>query len=75
MNNSIDMIKSFVSNGATPQQVIQQMMNNTNPMIANLIQMAQSGDKQGVENFARNMYRDKGRDFDKEFSDFMNNFK
>lgn len=75
MNNPIDMIKSFVNNGATPQQVIQQMMNNTNPMIANLIQMAQSGDKQGVENFARNMYRDKGRDFDKEFSDFMNNFK
>lgn len=75
MNNPIEMIKSFVNNGATPQQVIQQMMNNTNPMIANLIQMAQSGDKQGVENFARNMYRDKGRDFDKEFSDFMNNFK
>lgn len=75
MNNPIEMIKSFVSNGATPQQVIQQMMNNANPMIANLIQMAQSGDKQGVENFARNMYRDKGRDFDKEFSDFMNNFK
>lgn len=75
MNNPIDMIKSFVNNGATPRQVIQQMMSNTNPMIANLIQMAQSGDKQGVENFARNMYRDKGRDFDKEFSDFMNNFK
>lgn len=36
-----------------------------NPMLNNLIQMAEKGDKQGVENFARNMFKEKGEDFDK----------
>lgn len=75
MNNSMKMIKTIMSN-KNPQQVIQNMIgNNTNPMLNNLINMAQNGDTKGVENFARNIFKEKGRDFDKEFSDFMNNFK
>lgn len=75
MNNSMEMIKTIMSN-KNPQQVIQNMIgNNTNPMLNNLINMAQNGDTKGVENFARNIFKEKGRDFDKEFSDFMNNFK
>lgn len=75
MNNSMEMIKTIMSN-KNPQQVIQNIIsNNTNPMLNNLINMAQNGDTKGVENFARNIFKEKGRDFDKEFSDFMNNFK
>lgn len=75
MHNSMEMIKTIMSN-KNPQQVIQNMIgNNTNPMLNNLINMAQNGDTKGVENFARNIFKEKGRDFDKEFSDFMNNFK
>lgn len=75
MNNSMEMIKTIMSN-KNPQQVIQNMIsNNTNPMLNNLINMAQNGDTKGVESFARNIFKEKGRDFDKEFSDFMNNFK
>lgn len=75
MNNSMEMIKTIMSN-KNPQQVIQNMIsNNTNPMLNNLINMAQNGDTKGVENFARNIFKEKGRDFDKEFSDFMSNFK
>lgn len=75
MNNSMEMIKTIMSN-KNPQQVIQNMIgNNTNPMLNNLINMAQNGDTKGVENFARNIFKEKGRDFDKEFSEFMSNFK
>lgn len=75
MNNSMEMIKTIMSN-KNPQQVIQNMISsNTNPMLNNLINMAQNGDTKGVENFARNIFKEKGRDFDKEFSEFMNNFK
>lgn len=75
MNSPIQMIKSFMSNGGTPEQMISKMVNNSNPMLGNLINMAQKGDVQGLQNFARNMYKDNGRDFDKEFSEFMGNFK
>ena len=44
-------------------------------MLNNLIQMAQKGDTKGVENFARNLCKEKGQDFDKEFATFMSNFK
>ena len=50
------------------------MVRNTNPMIANVIRMAQNGDTKGVEEFARNICKEKGIDFDKEFSKFMSNF-
>ena len=74
MNNSLDMIKSFMNSGGNPQQFIQNLKNN-NPMLSNIIQMAQKGDAKGVENFARNLFKENGRDFDKEFASFMSNFK
>ena len=41
MNNSMEMIKNIMSN-KNPQQVIQNMISsNTNPMLNNLINMAQ----------------------------------
>lgn len=53
------------------------MMNklSSNPMFRDLIQKAQKGDKQSVENFARNICKERGIDFDKEFANFMSNFK
>ena len=53
------------------------MMNklNANPMFRDLIQKAQRGDRQSVENFARNICKERGIDFDKEFANFMSNFK
>ena len=46
-----------------------------NPMMNNLIRMAKSGNIQDVENFARNVFREQGRDFDTEFAEFKKNFK
>ena len=72
--NPMDLIKMYMSQGLSPKTVIEKMGMN-NPIINNLIAMAQNGDTQGVENFARNIMKEKGRDFDKEFYNFKNNFK
>lgn len=70
--NPIEIIKGFMNKGANPQQIIANMINqNSNPMMQNLMKMAQNGNTQEVENFARNICKEKGIDFDKEFSNFM----
>lgn len=75
MNNSNPNLKTLLS-GKNPQEVASKLlMNNTNPIFGNLIKMAQNGDTKGVEEFARNVFKERGRDFDKEFSQFMSNFK
>lgn len=72
MNNPIEMIKGLMSKGESPQQMISNMISqNSNSMMQNLMKMAQSGNSQEVENFARNICKEKGIDFDKEFSNFM----
>lgn len=70
--NPIETIKSFMSKGTNPQQMIMNMMGNQNPMINNLVNMAKEGNTKGIEDFARNLFKEKGRDFDSEYKDFMN---
>lgn len=72
--NPMQLLQNFIMKGLSPQRIVTQMV-NSNPMVTNLIKMANSGDTRGVENFARNMFKEKGRDFDKEFSEFRKNFK
>lgn len=59
--NSMGMLFQAVKN---PQQFIQQMMGNSqamqNPMIANAIEMYQKGDKDGVNQLAQNLCKEKG---------------
>lgn len=72
--NPMQMLQSFLTKGFSPQKIVEQMTGN-NPMMANLIKMANAGDTDGVEKVARNMFKEKGRDFDKEFSEFKSKFK
>lgn len=50
--------------GGSPQQFIQQMMGNnqimSNPMAKNVLNMAQNGNIQGIEQMARNLCKEKG---------------
>ena len=62
--NPIEMIKNMVIN-----------RNINNPVLKEVIAKAQKGDSKGVEDFARNFLKEQGRDFDKEFGEFMKNFK
>lgn len=74
MNNPINFIKNMLAD-ANPQTIAMKMIGNGNPVLGNLAQMAERGDEKGIENFAINLFKEKGKDFDKEFSDFMNNFR
>lgn len=59
--NNVAMLMQVVKN---PQQFIQQMMGNSkamqNPMIKNAIEMYQKGDKDGVNQLAQNLCKEKG---------------
>ena len=72
--NPMQMLQSFITKGISPQKIAEQMVGN-NPMMANLIKMANAGDTEGVEKVARNIFKEKGRDFDEEFSEFKSKFK
>ena len=72
--NPMQVLQNFITKGLSPQKIAEQMAGN-NPMMANLIKMANAGNTDGVEKVARNMFKEKGRDFDKEFSEFRSKFK
>lgn len=72
--NNIELIKKFMGKGMTPKGIAMQMMGN-NPIFTNLINMAEKGDNKGVEKFAKNILKERGLDFDKEFANFKKNFK
>ena len=72
--NPLNMIKGMIGN-MNPKNIAMNMLKgNTNPIFANLIERANKNDVKGLENFARNYMKDKGRDYDKEFNDFKSMF-
>lgn len=58
-----------------PKELVMQMLGNQNPMFNNLINMAQENNVSSLENFARNVCKEKGLDFEKEMSNFITNLK
>lgn len=75
--NPMESIKNFIGKGMNPEQILSNMMsqNNSNPVFNNLIKMAKDGNSKGVEDFARNLFKEQGRDFDKEFAEFRNKLR
>lgn len=68
------MIKMMMGKKTNPQQLAMNMIKNSygnNPMMNNLIDMAEKGNVQGVEQFARNFCQGSGRNFDKEYAEFI----
>lgn len=65
--NGIDLIKSYMTRGLTPKGIVMSMIGN-NPMLSNLCSMAENGDTQSVEAFARNMLKQRGLDYDTEMA-------
>ena len=61
-----------------PQQFLQQIMGNNqmmqNPMIKNVVQMAQKGNMQGIEQMARNLCKEKGLNADDVFNQIKSGF-
>ena len=72
--NPTNFIKNYMLRGLTPKGIVKQVAGN-NPMINNLINMAEKGDNQGIENFARNVLKERGLNYDEEFKKFRDTFK
>ena len=68
-------ILQFIKASGNPQKFMLNMLQqqSNNPIMANLMQMAQANDEKGIENFARNLMKEQGLDFDKEFNTFKKN--
>jgi hypothetical protein len=72
MNNFMQMARN-----GNPQQIVMNMLQQNaqgNPMFANILSLAQNGNTQEIENIVRNMARERGIDFDKEFNSFRQMF-
>lgn len=67
----------MIQGGQNPQQIAINMLQNraggNNPMFQNLLSMAMAGNTAEIEQFARNLSREQGIDFDSEFNAFKNN--
>ena len=72
--NPVSIIKQYMLKGLTPKGILSKM-NINNPILNNVITMAQNGDTKGVEDFARNICKQKGLDFDTEFNKFKDTLK
>lgn len=72
--NPMNMIKNYMMKGLTPKNIVQQMVGN-NPILMNVVQMAEKGDTAGVEKFARNICAQRGLDFDEQLASLKNRFK
>ena len=74
--NPMNVIKNMIGIGNNPKQILEQLiMGNSNPMMDNLMKMAQEGNGQSLETFARNICKQKGLNFDTEFAKFMSQIK
>lgn len=70
--NPIQLIQ-MIKSGQNPQQLmlnVLQQRTQDNPLIQNLYQLAQKNDTAAIKAIARNIYAEKGLDFDKEFNSF-----
>ena len=74
MQDFMQMIKK-----GNPQEIAMNMLQKDvqrgNQVAGTLIQMINSGDSQGIERVARNIAKEKGIDFDKEFNSFKQMFR
>lgn len=74
--NPIQLIQMLKS-GQNPQQLImnifQQNVNN-NPILQNAVNLAQNGNTAALEMIARNLAQQRGLDFEREFSNFKQQY-
>lgn len=75
MNNN-QSLQNIIQSVKDPKQAVLSMVGpNIPPVVQNLLKMAENGDYAGVESFARNIFKEQGRDFDKEFQNMQQLFR
>lgn len=74
--NQQDIIK-MIREGKNPQQVLLNLLDQqaqSNPMYANLATLARENRGKEIEAIARNLAKERGIDFDKEFANFRKTY-
>lgn len=69
-----NMLIQMIKNGQNPQQLLMSILEGqagSNPMSANLLSLAKKGDKDSLEQIARNIFAQRGLDYDTEFNALM----
>lgn len=64
-----------IKNGQNPQQLMLNILENnvsSTPMGANLLELAKNGRTADIEQIARNIAKQRGIDYDREFAAFVN---
>lgn len=72
--NPTNFIKNYMLRGLTPKGIVKQMVGN-NPILGNLINMAEKGEIDKIKQFAINYCNSNNINFDEELNKFMSNFK
>lgn len=79
MNSNMNPMQmmQFIRNSGNPQQLMMNMLeqqSGNNPMIANLLNLAKANKTSDIEQVARNLLKEQGKDYDKEFANFKQMF-
>lgn len=75
MNNPMEFFKMFKAMKNPQEAIIEMAGGNNNPILKNAVEMAKNGKNDDLMQLAQNLCKEKGINFDKEFKEFMNNFK
>ena len=77
-NMNMMQLMNLFRNG-NPQEIVANMVKETanqgNPIMQNLSTLIENGNTQEIENVVRNIAKERGIDFDKEFNSFKQMFK
>lgn len=70
-------LMQYIRKSGNPQQFmlnVMQEQSNNNPVITNLLSLAKANKTEDIEKIARNLLKEQGKDFDKEFANFKQMF-
>jgi hypothetical protein len=70
MNNPMQLMQMMKN----PQAILQQAMQSGNPIIKNAIEMYQRGDKDGINQLAQNLCKERGTSYDEMVNQLKNQF-
>lgn len=75
MNMNPAQMLAMLMKGGNPQQMVMNMLGQQakgNLVLENALKLAQNHNGKGIETVARNVMKEQGLDFDKEFNSFKN---
>lgn len=77
-NVDLMQLMQMVRQNPNPQQFVMQILEqqaSSSPLYANILNLAKNGNTAELEQIARNLCKEKGLDYDKEFNSFRNGLK